>query len=87
MNTFGTQVCLLLEFGSVEIELSKIAGRYFGLEEREARRRAAANRLPIPAHRLNGQKSPWMVHLAHLAAYIDGEVAKSVQAFERSKAA
>lgn len=68
MNTY---FALLAEFGSAEIELERISGKWFGLEPREAKRRAAMHRLPVPAHRLNGQKSPWLVNAADLAAHID----------------
>lgn len=62
---------LLAEYGATEIELSKIAPKYFGFNVSEAKRRAALGTLPLPVHRFAGQKSPWMVAAADLAALID----------------
>ena len=84
MNSY---FALLAQFGTAEIPLSKVASEFFGLDENEAKRRAARQRLPIPAHRLNGQKSPWLVNAADLAQYIDDERAKAAEAWQRSKAA
>jgi Pyocin activator protein PrtN len=67
----STYFGLLAEFGEANISLDEIAGKYFGLSPQEAKRRAAAKRLPCPAFRLGGQKSPWLVSAADLATLID----------------
>lgn len=57
--------------GRAEIPLAEICNEFLDLNEPEAKRRAAAHRLPFPAHRLGSQKSPWMISIADLAEYID----------------
>lgn len=87
MTTTSTYFALLAEFGTAEIELAKVAARFFGLDEPEAKRRAARNRLPVPAHRLAGQKSPWLVNASDLAALIDRHREEAAEEWQRSKAA
>jgi hypothetical protein len=62
---------LLAEFGEANIPLDKVAPKYFGLSQLEARRRASARLLPCRAFRLGGQKSPWLVSAIDLADLID----------------
>ena len=62
---------LLAESGEANIPLERVAPKYFGLSYEEARQRARAKMLPCPAFRLGGQKSPWLVSAADLAALID----------------
>jgi hypothetical protein len=62
---------LLAEFGEANIPLDKVAPKYFGLGQQDARRRAAAKLLPCKAFRLDGQKSPWLVSAIDLAELID----------------
>lgn len=62
---------LLAEFGEANIPLDKVAPKYFGLGQQEARRRATAKLLPCKAFRLGGQKSPWLVSAIDLAELID----------------
>jgi hypothetical protein len=68
VKTFQT---LLLEFGSADIPLEKVAEKYFGLEVPVAKKRAALDRLPIKAYRLGSQKSGWLVSAHDLAKLID----------------
>lgn len=60
---------LLAEFGTAKIPIGGCA-HHFGLTEREARRAAARQLLPVPCYRLGSQKSPWLVSADALAAYI-----------------
>lgn len=63
---------LMAEFGQADVPLEIVAERYLGLSEREAKQRAAARKLPIPAYRgSSSQKSPWLVRLTDLAEYLD----------------
>ena len=62
---------LLAEFGEANIPLDKVAPKYSGLSDQEARRRASARLLPCRAFRLGGQKSPWLVSAVDLAELID----------------
>lgn len=85
--TTSTFFALLAEFGSAEIPLTVMCEKYFELKPEEAKRKAALNRLPVPAHRLGGQKSPWMVHAADLAKHIDERRAAAEVEWKKSKAA
>ena len=65
-----TYAALLLQHNTELIPLADIAD-LFGLDEREARRRAVAGKLPVPALRLGSQKAPWIVRAEDLARYVD----------------
>lgn len=73
--------------GRAEIPLAEICQDFLDLSEREAKRRAAAQTLPFPVHRLGSQKSPWMVSLTDLAAYIDEKKAAAEQEWRKVNAA
>jgi hypothetical protein len=62
---------LLAEFGEANIPLEKVAVKYFGLSQEEARRWAPAGLLPCRAYRLGSQKAPWLVSATDLAELID----------------
>lgn len=67
MNTF---FALMAEYGTAQIPVAKCAP-LFGLSEKKAEEYAGRQQLPVPAYRLGSQKSPWLVDLAALAAYVD----------------
>lgn len=68
----STYFALLAEFGTGQIELERAAPKYFGVsDEREIKRRAAAQRFPVKVFRTGSQKSPWLVSAADLADHID----------------
>jgi hypothetical protein len=73
----STYFGLLAEFGEANIPLERMSRKYFGLSFEEARRRAPAQLLPCRAFRLGGQKSPWLVSAADLAALIDQQREKA----------
>ena len=77
----STYFGLLAEFGEANIPLERVAPKYFGLSFEEARRRAPTKMLPCPAFRLGGQKSPWLVSAADLAALIDQRRERAAQEF------
>ena len=77
----STYFGLLAEFGEANIPLERVAPKYFGLSFEEARRRAPAKMLPCPAFRLGGQKSPWLVSAADLAALIDQRRERAAREF------
>lgn len=66
-----TVFLLMAEFETATIPLEKVAEKYLGMEPEHAARLARTLKLPIPAFRLGGQKSKWVVHLDDLARYID----------------
>lgn len=83
----STYFALLAEFGGGDIELSRVAVKYFGLTEAEAKRRAALNRLPIPAFRAGSQKSPWLISATDLAKHIDDARARAAREWQKSQSA
>ncbi len=69
-----TAFWLMGEFGSAFIPLETVAECYLGVQRREALTRAARGDLPFPVCRPGGsQKSPWMVYIDDLAAWLDQE--------------
>lgn len=66
---------LLAEFGTAEIPLADCCGKYFGMDERVAKLRAAAQELPVPVHRGGTRKSPFLVNAVDLAAHLDSQMA------------
>lgn len=66
-----TTFLLLAEFETATIPLEKVAAKYFSMEPEFAARKARNHELPIPAFRLGGQKSKWVVHIEDLAVFID----------------
>ncbi len=67
---------LLKKFdGNPVVRLSDICEQYVGVKPYQARIRANLNKLPFPAFRLDpsSHKTPWMVALSDLAAYVDAQ--------------
>lgn len=83
----STFYSLLAEFGSTDIELARVCGKYFGLTESEAKKRACMNRLPVPAYHAGSQKSPWLVSAAELASHIDTARELAAREWQKSQAA
>lgn len=69
----STYFALLAEFGTGQIPLEAVCERYFGLNEREAKRKACMQQLPVPVFRIGSQKSGWLVSAEDLANRIDEE--------------
>ncbi len=67
----STFFALMAEYGTVEVPLDQVCEKYFGLAPGKAKERALIKQLPIAAHRLGTQKSPWMINLQDLAEHID----------------
>lgn len=79
----STYFGLLAEFGGrAHVPLSEIAPRYLGIDSRKAEDRARLHRLPIPTFRLGSQKSPRLVSMADLAAWIDEQRAAAKAEWE-----
>jgi len=69
-----TAMILLIKYESPTVPLVDICKDYFGLDARTAKERALSQQLPVPVFRMaNSQKSPWLIHLSDLAAYIDSQ--------------
>ena len=69
-----TEQQLLALHGAPMMPLKAICQQYLGNGYYQARIRANKNALPFPAFRLDptSNRSPWMVKLSDIAAYIDG---------------
>ncbi|WP_417763958.1 pyocin activator PrtN family protein [Shewanella sp.] len=67
-----TLFMLMASYGGPTIKLDSISETYFGMAPKTAQAKATAGLLPIPAFRAS-QKSPYQVHLADLAHYIDSK--------------
>lgn len=79
---------LMAEFDSSMIPLSKIKDRFFGIEkDAEANRRARDHKLPVPAFRMGGQRSPYFVKVDDLAKYIDDTAAEQRRTWAKINAA
>ncbi|MBI6547827.1 pyocin activator PrtN family protein [Xenorhabdus lircayensis] len=80
----NTAFLLMAEFETSQIPLSNIAERYLKMSPGTAERKANEGKLDIPTYKLNdSQKSPRIVHVNDLAAYIDQQRARAVQELER----
>lgn len=69
----NTTFLLMAEFGGADAPLREVASKYLGISGPEADRRANRQALPFPAYRAGSQKSPWMVRITDLAAFLDAE--------------
>jgi len=76
---------LLAEFGQVHIPITVIAQKYFGYDEPQAKRAAAVAEYPFPVFRAGSNKSPWLVDINHLAAYLDRIKDKAQQEYKAAK--
>lgn len=79
----STYFGLLAEFGTAEVPLEQICEKYFGMNSRKAKQRAAMRQLPIPTYHAGSQKSPWLVSITDLAEHIDKRKAEAKKEFER----
>ena len=81
-----TILLLMAEFESPILPLEEVAPKYFGLNDLSiAKRRAAANELPIAFFRTNNksQKCPWVCHIEDLANLIDSRRSSAVEEFAK----
>jgi hypothetical protein len=84
----STYFALLSEYGTGEIPLREIAGKFFGVhDDREQKRRALLNKFPVPVYRGGGQRTQWLVSAKDLAEYIDQQRAAARTEWERSRSA
>ena len=80
----NTVFLLMAEFdGESQVPLAEVSEKYFGLTEKRAKREASTQTLPIPVYRAKSQKSPWLVSLVDLAAWIDIERGKAKTDWEK----
>lgn len=83
----STYFALLAEFGTAEIPLELMCEKFFGMNDREAKRRASRQGLPVPAHRAGGQKSGWLINASDLAEHIDKQREAAAAEWNKMRAA
>lgn len=67
-----TGLFLAMKYRKPVVLLKDIIPEYLPhLDERTAAKQAAACKLPFPAFRAHGAKSPWMVNVADIACWLD----------------
>lgn len=82
MNTF---FAIMAEYGTAQIPVDRCA-HLFGLESKEATRRASLQRLPVPTFRIGTQKSPWLVDANQLAKHLDEAKAHAQTEWDKVRA-
>lgn len=69
----NTAFLLMAQYGKADVPLADIASDYLGMTQKEANTRATRAALPFPAYRIGSNKSPWLVRITDLAAFLDAE--------------
>ncbi|MGH1371161.1 MAG: pyocin activator PrtN family protein [Cellvibrionaceae bacterium] len=67
----NTVFLLMAEFETADIPLKDCCEKYFGLQIKEACRKAATQKLPVPVFRGGSQKSGWLISAQDLANFLD----------------
>ncbi len=84
----NTTFLLMAEFGTADVPLESVAQKYLGLDAKVAKMRAARGELPFPAYRASGsQKSPWLVRITDLAAWLDEARSRAADDWKKRHAA
>jgi hypothetical protein len=78
----STYFAILAEFGTAHIPVVDVGRKYFNLEEKKAKIKAARSEYPFPVFRAAGQKSEWLVDASDLAKYIDAIKEKASKQFD-----
>ena len=74
---------LLARFGSPTVELKAISQEFFGYTPKTAESKAKANALPVPTFKLrDSERSPSLVNISDLAAYIESRYKESRKDWE-----
>ena len=75
---------LLIEYGTTEIPLIKIAPK-LGINSPEvANRKAAKNELPFKVYRIGDNKRPWLVDIKDFAEYLNKVKEKAQREFNET---
>lgn len=69
--TPSTYFGLLAEFGTAHVSVIEIGAKYFGLSEKESKRKASGNEFPFPVFRAGGNKTTWLADIVIFADYLD----------------
>ncbi len=76
----NTNFALLARFGNPTVELKQVSQEFFGITSRTAEQRAKACDFPVPTFKLrDSERSPSLVKIEDLAAYIDKRHAEAKQ--------
>lgn len=68
MNTF---FAIMAEFETADIPLEKVCEKYFGMDPKQAIRKASTQQLPVPVYKGGSQKSQWLLSAKDLADHMD----------------
>lgn len=83
--TPSTYFGLLAEFGTAHVPVVEIGAKYFGLSEKEAKRKASGNDFPFPIFKAGNNKSVWMADIGIFAEYLDAVKEKAKAEYKRAK--
>ncbi len=84
----STYASLLIQYGRSTVPLADLSETFLGISVDRAQVMARDGTLVLPAFRLGGQRSPWLVHLYDLAQHIDAQrgAAGSVNVYQEARA-
>lgn len=83
----STVFLLLAEFETGQIPLEKVCEKYLDMDLRTALRKAGVQQLPFPVYRAGSQKSPYLVNVNDLAAYLDEKRTKAADVWQKMQSA
>ena len=80
----NTELMLFARFEKPYVRLEDICQEFFGLCDKRAKVAAASQLLPVPVLRtMDSQKSPMMIKISDLAAYIDARHERYQKTWEK----
>ncbi|MEZ8694621.1 MULTISPECIES: pyocin activator PrtN family protein [Vibrio] len=76
----NTKFALLARFENPTVELKQVSQEFFGITPKTAEQRAKACDFPVPTFKLrDSERSPSLIKLEDLAAYIDKRHSEATQ--------
>lgn len=81
----NTVFLLLAQYGTAQVPLEVCCGDFFGMSSDRAAYAAGRHQLPVPAFKAGGPKSPWLVDIRELAAWIDKRRAEASEEWRKVK--
>jgi hypothetical protein len=80
-----TIFALMTEFGTAHIPVIEVGRKYFGYDEKQAKRAATENGYPFPVFRAGSNKSTWIVDAGDLANYLDQCREKAITEYKAAR--
>ena len=82
----NTELMLFAKYEKPYVRLEEVCEEFFNLCEKKAKEAAAAQQLPVPVLRMtSSRKSPLMIKLSDLAAYLDSRHEEYTRTWEKVK--